>query len=125
MELNNPVLNNIIKSSPVKIAIQNNWVKVHKKFIKDNIIEPLTYTGLIQAIDNVAYQIYLNSKLCIELGLTDEESDILLEDNINKLDEIVRVISLASGIHPITIDLMVGFRTDHYTDYHVASSNTL
>jgi len=115
----NPTLNKIIKSSPVKQSIQNNWMKIHKKCIKDGGIEPLTYQGLLQAIDNVAYQIYLNSKLCLELKLTDEESDILLENSINKLDKIVQIISLASGIHPITIDLMIGFRTDYYTDYYL------
>jgi hypothetical protein len=116
MTHDNDILDKIIKLSPVSIRVQNNWKKLHKKFVNDNTIEILTYAGLMQAVDNLAYHIYLNSKICIDLELTDEECYIVLESSHDAMEEIIRTISLSSGIHPITIDLMVGFRTDYYTD---------
>ena len=123
MITNNKQLERIVKLSPIKPSIQNGWKTVSNSLIHKKIIQPLTYIGLLQAIDNVAYNIYINSKLCVELGLTDAESDELLDSNIHKMEEIIRVIALASGIHPTTIDLMIGFRTDYYTDNHVAISS--
>ena len=122
MQMNKQLVN-LLKASPVKPHKQKTWKRISDSAIHAKLVEKLSYVGLLQAVDNLAYNIYLNSRFCVESGLSDKEFDDVFADKINKMEDIIRVVALGSGIHPTTIDLMVGFRTDYYTDSFISMKN--
>ena len=106
----------ILKISPANKFPQKQWKLISDKAIKNKIVEPLTDAGLQQAIDTLAYQICQEAQWCTTSGLSDFECDQLLGPRMEVMDNILNTIALASGIHPDTIDFLVGIRTDNYTD---------
>ncbi len=113
-----PVIDLIKRLSPVKPINQTTWDTVSRKCIKQKVVAPLSESGLLQAIDRLAYEIANDGNWCIISGLSDEECDKILDERIKKMDDIINVIALASGIHPTSIDFAVGMRTDYYIDLY-------
>jgi hypothetical protein len=113
-------LSTLIKQlSPVKETHQSTWSTISAKCIKQRVVKQLSEKGLMQAIDRLAFEIAHDSNCCVELGLSDEECDKLLDSRIKQMDNIINIIALSSGIHPTSIDFIVGIRTDQYVDVYV------
>ena len=110
----------IIKTlSPVKRKHQAAWDKISDRCVKQGKIEHLTTQGLLQAIDRLAWEIASDGQWCATSNLSDEECDIILEPRIKQMDEIIHVVALASGIHPTSIDFVVGLRSDYYISEYI------
>ncbi len=113
----------IIKVSPVKATPQRKWHQTSQRCIKRGTIEPLSDAGLLQAIDNLAYEIALDGMWCATSDLSDEECDLMLDSKTKQMDNIVHVVALAAGIHPTSIDYVVGIRSDYYVNILVNNIN--
>jgi hypothetical protein len=114
------LLANLIKRlSPINVNNQKTWEIVSSKCIKQKVVQQLTEKGLIQAIDRLAYEIAQDGNWRALSELSDEECDKILNKKIQQMDDIINVIALASGIHPTSIDFVVGMRTDYYIDIYI------
>lgn len=113
----------IVNLSPVSTKNQKVWKKVSIKCIKQGIVEPLTERGLIQAIDRLAYEIAADGNWCAMSNLSDEECDKILDNKIKQMDQIIHTVALASGIHPTSIDYLVGIRSDYYVSILIDKIN--
>ncbi len=109
------LLNIISIVSPITQKQQQTWKVGSDKLIKRGLIEPLSDIGLIQAIDRVAFEVCYYSHWCLLSNLSIEECDNILKSTYDQLDDIIAVIGLASGIHPTSVDVIIGMRSDWYS----------
>lgn len=98
--------------------------KVSDRAIELGVVERLSTSGYIQAIQNLAYQIFLLS-LSMNLKGIQIEEDIMeyyhydgLGDDMRQLDKIFNIISFASGKHwsetSVDLDKWIAYYTDKF-----------
>lgn len=99
------------------------WETASKRLIEMGKIEPLSFEGLEQAIDNIAYRIFTISMYSflqrpdlIEATPEDFLNDEQFGDDVEKLDDVINMTAIASCVHPAIVAAKIDLKVAEYIE---------
>jgi hypothetical protein len=112
----------MVAASEISEEDKQSFKLLSDKAIKFGFVERLSNEGILQAIENIAYEIakmslytFFKNPDVAEFTTPEEfyEDEVIGED-LEKLDEIIWNVALASGIHPDLLNVMIDVKCDEF-----------